>query len=191
MNGKDIVTIIISVLALAISGLTAWLTLLRKGQLVMTQPTPLLLAYDNAIAKVSFYSMMYSTAFRGQVIESLYVILRQSGQQHIFNKWVYTSDSIAYAAGCYVKPEGIAQNHQIFTSDNNFIFRTGSLEVDIYANQARREKPTLMKSLNITIPENMKDACSDKLKGVIFEWESDKCVYSPKAVLNQNELFEK
>ena len=111
---KENISLIISAFALGISTLTAWLTLLKKGKLKMTQPTPLLLGYEKGKAKISFYTMLYSSAFRGQVVENMYITFKQNNKKYLFNKWVYAQDSYAYASGCYVKPEGIAQNHQLF-----------------------------------------------------------------------------
>jgi hypothetical protein len=56
---KDIISLILSTVAITISAITAWLTLFKKGKLKMTQPTPLLLGYEKGKAKISFYTMFY------------------------------------------------------------------------------------------------------------------------------------
>lgn len=76
----SIIALVISALALAISFLTAWLTLLRRGTVKMTQPTQIFFGYDKSRddderpwPKVFLRTLLFSTAKRGVVIENLYV----------------------------------------------------------------------------------------------------------------------
>lgn len=170
-------SLIISALAFGLSALTAWLTLLRKGKLKVTQPTPLLLGYENNKAKISFYAMLYSTAFRGQIIENMHIVLKQNNKNFLFNKWVYAQDSKAYASGCYIKPEGIPQNHQFFTSDVNYVFQPGKIEIEIYVHLPTSKKTNLLRSIKLEIPKDFKTDCENKMKGLMFEWEPDKLKY--------------
>src|SRR5437588_12626809 len=62
----------ISCLALLVSGITAWLTFFRKGELVMTQPTVVFFGpdgsrFDSDKNKIYLRTLLYSTAKRGQV----------------------------------------------------------------------------------------------------------------------------
>lgn len=186
---KETINTIISTLALGISVLTAWLTLLRKGKLKMTPPTPLLLGYEEGKAKISFFTMLYSSAFRGQVVESMYVILKQDGKKHLFNRWAYVYESHAYASGCYVKPEGVAQNHQFYILDYNFIFQPGKVQIDIYARLAPKKKDALLKTIQLQIPIEKKSECENKIKGIMFEWEPDKKNYSLRIDKNPEETM--
>src|SRR6267154_3325079 len=84
----------ISCLALLVSGITAWLTFFRKGQLVMTQPTVVFFGpdgsrFDSDKNKIYLRTLLYSTAKRGQVLESLHVSLHRNESKQNFNIWVY------------------------------------------------------------------------------------------------------
>lgn len=69
------ISLAVSVLALAISGLTAWLTLLRKGTVLMTQPTVIFFGPDGGPKsdephwKVYLRALLYATSKRGRIVE--------------------------------------------------------------------------------------------------------------------------
>ena len=189
----DIFSLVFSSIAIFLSGLTAWLTLFRKGKLKMTKPTPILLCYEKGNAKISFYTMFYSTAFRGQLIESIYILFEQNKKYISFNKWGYDSEGQVFTSGLYIKPEGIAQNHQFYTSDKHFSFQPGVLKINIYANLANKKNPIKLESIPLRIPVENEADCKDKTKGFMFEWESDRNSYLLRIDVNAerflNETF--
>jgi hypothetical protein len=69
-------SLIISVLALLVSIITAWLTLFRRGNLRMTQPLLVGFLYEQDQPKVFFRAMLYATGKRGHIVESLYLRVR-------------------------------------------------------------------------------------------------------------------
>ncbi len=96
----------IAVLALVGTAYTAWLTLLRRGAVRMTQPTVVFFGPDGGRAdrapkpKVFLRTLLYSTADRGQVLENMYVVLRRGAESTTFSIWVYGDQSLARGAGC-------------------------------------------------------------------------------------------
>jgi len=180
MKVIDLLAIIISTLAFFVSSLTAWLTFFKRGKLKMTQPTPFLLNYENKNAKISFFTVLYCSAFRGLVVENMYIILRQNNRKQSFNRWVYKKESQALASGCFVNPEGMAQNHQFYCSDENFKFETGHLiRFEIYATIVAKNKPIFLKSIVIKVPSSFTDSDARR-NGIMFEWEPDKREYCIK-----------
>src|SRR5438105_3003152 len=75
-------TLAISCFALGVSGLTAWLTFFRKGRLAMTQPTTVFFGPDgrnfDGDSKVYLRTLLYCTAKRGYVLESLHLSLQRN-----------------------------------------------------------------------------------------------------------------
>src|SRR5436309_13396939 len=94
-----IVPIIISSLALIVSATTAWITLLRKGTVRMTQPTVIYFGPDGGAdkedvdRKVFLRTLLYSTSKRGPIVESMFVRLRRGGPLPTFNIWTYAYDA--------------------------------------------------------------------------------------------------
>ena len=69
------IAIIVSALALTVSALTAWFTLLHRGDLRMTKPTVVFFGpdgghHDKPHLKVFLRTLLYSTSRRGQTVES-------------------------------------------------------------------------------------------------------------------------
>lgn len=76
----DPISITISALALGVSTVTAWFTLLRRGTIKMTQPTVIFFGPDNPrsneegpLPVVYLRTLLFSTSKRGRVIECMYV----------------------------------------------------------------------------------------------------------------------
>ena len=94
-----IIGLAISILALAVSAVTAWITLFRRGRILMTQPTVIYFGPDGSRfgikprhRKVFFFTLLYSTGKRGQIIENMFVSLRRGETRQNFNVWVYGDD---------------------------------------------------------------------------------------------------
>ncbi len=95
----DIVTLVISILALLISGFTAWLTYFNRGKVYMTTPSMIVFAYDyrqqytKFEPKIMIRSLIFSTGERGQVIEALYARLRYHTTEELFPVWGVNADN--------------------------------------------------------------------------------------------------
>jgi len=124
----------ISVLALAISGITLWLSHLRRGRLVMTRPAVIFFGPDGGdkgISKVFLRSLLYSTAKRGVVLEYLFVRISRGETRQNFSIWVYGEKDLARGSGLIIGQEGVATNHHFLTpSDvNEFSFDAGEYKL--------------------------------------------------------------
>src|SRR5215210_1514775 len=108
----ETISIVISCLALTVSGITAWLTLFRKGAVKMTQPTVIFFGPDmDGEPKVFLRTLLYCTAKRGQILESMFVRVRRFESSQTFNIWVYGDGPLARGSGLYVGQEGVTCNH--------------------------------------------------------------------------------
>jgi hypothetical protein len=98
-------TVGVSLLALFISGVTLWLSHIRRGSLKMTRPTVVFFGPDGGeqgISKIFLRTLLYSTAKRGVVLENLYVRLRRGETQQNFNIWVYGEKDLARGSGLFI-----------------------------------------------------------------------------------------
>src|SRR5205085_1280179 len=90
----------------------AWLTLFRRGIVKMTQPTVIFFGPDmGSEPKVFLRTLFYSTARRGQIVESMFVRVRRFESSQTFNIWVYGDKSLTRGSGLYVGQEGVTCNH--------------------------------------------------------------------------------
>ena len=115
----------ISLLALAVSVTTAWLTLFRRGTIRMTQPTVVFFGPDGPAGspKVFLRTLLYSTAKRGQIVENMFVKLRRRQSLQTFNIWVYCDGPLARGSGLFVGDSGITCNHHFLLPKDGTDFK--------------------------------------------------------------------
>jgi len=83
---------IMAVIAFFVSLFTLWFTTLRRGTVRSTHPSFIAFRYDFVgkklpQAKIFFRSLLFSTGKRGQVIESLFLRVREGSRQEEFSFW--------------------------------------------------------------------------------------------------------
>ena len=185
----DPISLGVSVGALATSGATAWLTLLRPGQLRMTRPTlfyfgpdgPSPVEKNRGGPKVFIRMLLYSTAKRGNVIENMYVTVRRGETRQNFNVWVYReSGSLSRGSGLFVDQEGVALDHHFLlpADGTTFPFYPGEYMVDVYAKLVRAAKPHLLGSVAARLPDSVAKEAETSGGGVFFDWGPDLGAYN-------------
>lgn len=175
------VSILISVLALVISGLTAWFTLLRRGIIRMTQPTLVFFGPDgqNGPPKVFLRTLLYSSAKRGQIVENMFVRLHRSESAQNFSIWVYGDSSLSRGSGLFVGENGVTCNHHFLLPKNGsrFEFLSGEYTVETYASLVGRKKPILLNEIRLNVLPEQAEAMKMKNAGVFFDWGPDAGTY--------------
>lgn len=170
-------SIIISLIALAISSLTAWLTWFHRGKLKMTQPSFIYFGPDQSTSvKVNFRALVYSTAKRGQLIETMFLKLRHNGEVRSFNLWVYgPTKSLVRGGGLFVGYEGVAENHHFLPSAEGpeYQFSTGDYTLEVYASVVNSGHPILLQKIMLNIDEGEEMVMLDAQAGLYFDWNED------------------
>jgi hypothetical protein len=184
----DPVTVTISVLALAVSSTTAWLTLFRRGTLKMTQPTVIYFGPDvpragddNPRPKVYLRTLLFSTSKRGRVIESMHVSLARNETHQTFNIWVHGDDKLVRGSGLFVGESGVAANHHFLTprDGNAFQFSEGQYHLYIYARLLGDRSPKLLFSQELQVAPDVAAALKEPGTGLYFDWGADSSRYLP------------
>src|SRR5580658_10281039 len=138
----DPASLTISVLALGVSSVTAWLTLFRRGTVKMTQPTVIFFGPDiprvsgrPQLPKVFLRALLFSTSKLGRVIECMYVALWRNETRQNFNVWVYGDERLVRGSGLFVGETGVEANHHFLTpqDENSFRFTEGRYTLDVFA----------------------------------------------------------
>ncbi len=178
----EIVSISISIVALAVSVMTAWFTLLRRGTVRMTKPTIVFFGPDGvshngvpAKSKVFLRSLVYSTGKRGHIIESMFVTLRRGETRQTFNIWVYGDDNLARGSGVYVGETGVVCNHHFLLPEDGtrFEFLAGDYQLDVYAALVGRSVSLHLCSVHLTIDMQAGTQLKDAECGIYFDWGQD------------------
>lgn len=194
----------ISCLALFISGITAWLTFFRKGKLVMTQPTVVFFGPDGSMFesgknKIYLRTLLYSTAKRGQVLESLHVSLRRNESKQNFNIWVYgDKGNLKRGSGLFVAQEGVTFDHHFLLPEDgaNFEFRSGAYNLVVYAKLVGERTAKELMAIDLAISGSQAIRLSDPNTGIYFDWGPDQQSYHahldtrPEKELSMEQLIE-
>ena len=178
----------ISVLALCISAVTAWLTLFRRGTVKMTQPTVIFFGPDNPTSrdeppppKVFLRTLLFATAKRGRVVESMHVALSRNETQQNFNIWVYGDEKLVRGSGLFVGETGIAVNHHFLAprDGSSFRFTEGRYRMDVFAQLLGDGDRTLLFSQTLEISPEIAAQLSGPERGLYFDWGPDSSRYLP------------
>lgn len=183
----DPISITVSVLALAVSTLTAWLTLFRRGTVKMTQPTVIFFgpdtprsAEDLPLPKVYLRTLLFSTSKRGRVIESMHVALSRNETHQNFNIWVHGYDEkLVRGSGLYVGETGVAANHHFLTprDGSSFRFTEGHYRMDVFAHLLGDKERILLFSQTLDISREVAALLEEPGAGLYFDWGPDSSRY--------------
>jgi hypothetical protein len=184
----DPITTTISVLALAISSVTAWLTLFRRGTIKMTQPTVIYFGPDRghwkerrAPPKVYLRALLFATAKRGRVIQSMHVTLARNEASQTFNIWVHGDDKLVRGSGLFVGETGVAANHHFLAPPDgtSFSFVEGTYRLELFAQLLGAPKPKKLLSQRLSISREIAAALVEPRAGLYFDWGPDSAQYLP------------
>jgi hypothetical protein len=184
----DPASVTISVLALAVSSVTAWLTLFRRGTVKMTQPTVIFLGpdtprarEDTPLPKVFLRTLLFSTSKRGRVIESMHVALSRNETHQNFNIWVYGDEKLVRGSGLFVGETGLAANHHFLTprDGSGFRFTEGRYRLEVFAHLLGDKEKIRLFSQTLEISAETGTALAPPSAGLYFDWGPDSSRYLP------------
>lgn len=184
-----LIGLIVSVVALCVSVFTAWLTLLRRGKIRMTQPTVIYFGPDGGgepdrqrSNKVFLRALLYSTAARGQIIESMYLRLRRGETTQNFNIWVYgEGQANQRGSGLFVPQAGVSTNHHFLLPRDGaqFEFAVGHYFLEVFAVLAGSETPKSLFSTQLELDREIVQQLESPEHGIYFDWGPDARRYDP------------
>lgn len=171
-----LIPLLISVISLVLSGVLAWLTLLRRGTLGMTQPMLIGFLHEAEQPKIFFRAMLYATGKRGHIVEALYLKVRQGEKTQTFNFWMYgEAKELKIGSGLRVGEDGASFNHHFLPpmSDSSFAFLAGEYTIEAYAKILNRRAPVRLSRVGLSLSGELAAALLDRAKGVLFTWSPE------------------
>ncbi|WP_299491284.1 hypothetical protein [uncultured Shewanella sp.] len=180
-----ILGLLFSCVALIISAFTAWATFFNKGKLLMTRPVLIFFGPDISPLKsnrnkVYLRTLLYSSAKRGNVIESLYLSLQRNETKQNFNVWAYGErGSLKVGSGLYVPEEGVTFDHHFVLPEDggSFEFMQGEYKLCVFAKLVNKKSPQKLSEIELVISENQAEELSKDNSGIFFNWGPEKQSY--------------
>jgi hypothetical protein len=180
-----LLALMVSFLALAVSAFTAWLTLLRKGELWMTRPTVIYFGPDGGSKaeappeKIFLRTLLYSTGKRGHIIENMFVRLHRGETRQNFNVWAYGDKDLSRGSGLFVPETGFATNHHFLLPPDgtSFQFSTGRYVLEVFVTEVGASGPRLLCTVSLEITPEHYQAFNQPGHGLYFDWGPDAARY--------------
>jgi len=185
----SIIAIAISATALAVSLITMWVTLFRRGALKMTQPTTVMFGPDgerlDGDSKVYLRALLYSTAKRGHVIENMFIRLSRGEHRQSFPIWVLGDERLARGSGLFVGEQGVVANHHFLLAPDSekYIFRAGAYRLEVFARLVGETEPTKLWSSELAISNEEAAKLAQPNCALYFDWgpDSDRYISTVKS----------
>jgi hypothetical protein len=167
-------SLIISIIALTISGATFWLTKIKKGIVKMTRPTVIYFGPDGGgqdHKKVFVRTLLYSSSDKGQYIQNMYVRLQRGESVQNFNVWVYDDKGLVRGSGLFISKQGIACNHHFLLPKDgtNYDFLTGDYIVQVFV-ETVHDRPRKIFEQKLFLNKTQEEEMKDKKVGAYFDW---------------------
>jgi hypothetical protein len=184
----DPLSITISGLALAVSSVTAWLTLFRRGTVKMTQPTVIFFGPDtprhhseNPLPKIYLRTLLFATSKRGRIIESMHVAVFRNETHQISISGVYGDNKLVRGSGLFVGETGVALNHHFLTPSDgsSFRFSEGHYRLEVFAHLLGDRTPKRLFLQTLEISQEIAASLNQPGAGLYFDWGPDSSRYLP------------
>lgn len=151
----------------------------------MTQPSAIFFgpdgpSFEGPKNKVYLRTLLYSTAKRGHVLESLYLSLHRNETKQNFNIWVYgEKGDLKRGSGLFVPQEGVTFDHHfLLPADGaNFVFLEGRYKLTVCARLVGQTSSIELMTIDLSIGETQAAALAQSRTGVFFDYGPDQQSY--------------
>lgn len=154
---KDVITILISVASLLLSGYAIWVAQFNHGRLKMTQPTLLCLKreFPGARPKIFLRTCLFTTGTKGHVIENMFLNVRQGHGTYKFDFWGHTENhKLTLGSGLFVGSTGVVSDHHFNPRENfcdDFLFIDGEYFIEVFATIVGRKRSEKLMDLTFNV----------------------------------------
>jgi hypothetical protein len=144
----------------------------------MTMPTTIFFGPDvsrgseTSSPKIYLRVLLYGTAKRGRVIESLFVELTRNESKQTFPVWVYGDAQLVRGSGLMVGENGISTNHHFLTLRDgaDYQFGEGTYQLEVFAKLLNVKTPKRLLSQRLEITAEHATQLKRPHTGVYFDW---------------------
>ena len=175
--------LVFSAISVVVAVTSAWLTLWRSGKLRMTRPTFIAFVDDEETSdgpKVFLRSLLFSSAKKGHVVNTMYVRLRRGETSQTFNVWTHGErGENSRGSGLFVGPEGVALNHHFCLpkDGSTYPFLAGEYALDVFATLVGSDQPVRLDTIKLLLTPAHSEATKSGRSAVYFDWGADQAAY--------------
>lgn len=171
---------------------------------MMTQPTVIFfgpdgILYNSDNCKIFLRTLLFSTAKKGQVLESLHVSIQRNESKQNFNIWVYgEKGDLKRGSGLFVPQEGVVYDHHFLLPKDgaDFKFFEGKYKLIVYAKLVGKTQTMKLSTIDLYLSQSHAGELAKPNVGLFYDWGPDQQSYyahidtKPPADPRMNELYE-
>lgn len=138
--------------------------------------------HEGESPKIVIRSMLFSTAHRGNVVESMHATLQRETMTLTLAFWGYGESTVLQrGGGLYVGREGIALYQHFTTLPANYAHRfyPGPHTIRFFASELGKNGPQCLIEEKIELTEEMVKLLNEKSGGIMFNWHPQDSRYLP------------
>jgi hypothetical protein len=170
----------VSVIALVVSLFTAWFTIFRRGAVLSTHPSFVSFSYDFSTgqqpwAKVFLRNLLFSTGKRGQVIESLFLRVREGSRVAEFSFWGYGDKDLIRGSGLFIPESGLATNHHFnpLSREPLFLFSSGTYTLELMTKLVGQPSLVSLCSIELEVTDSPFGSTIPHDAAIYFNWSAE------------------
>ncbi|MEO7032865.1 MAG: hypothetical protein ABI548_03455 [Polyangiaceae bacterium] len=138
---------------------------------------------DDARQKVYLRTLLYATAIRGVIVESMYVRVKRGESSQNFSSWHFGVERPAKGSGMFVDKAGVIANHHfVMPPDGHYVFLPGRYTLDVHATLPGKKDGPPLHSATIELTAALAKSLEDPDNGVYFDWGPDSNAYHGRVV---------
>lgn len=185
---KDFITSLPGLIGFGLSMFTLWASQFRRGDLRMTRPTLICFKreWPRGDAKIFLRSLLFSTASRGRVVESMFLKVHHPHGVTVFDFWGHTdSGKLTLGSGLFVGQNGIACDHHFNPngSAEDFQFWPGDYRIDVFVSLVLSTKPKYLVSLSVALTNDGSVEIEQFEDGAVyFRWNAEALKYDAELI---------
>lgn len=154
----------------------------------MTQPAVIFVGPDaprhkggRPLPKIYLRALLFATAKRGCVIESMHATLQRNESHQTFNIWAHGDERLVRGSGLFVGETGLAANHHFLIPNDGsaFQFLSGTYRLNVYVRLLGVFRQRLLFSHELTISPELADSLIESGSGIFLDWGPDSSRYLP------------
>lgn len=151
----------------------------------MTQPTVVYFGPDGSRSgdgphlKVFLRTLLYATAKRGCIVESMFIRLRRAETTQNFNVWVYGEERLSRGSGLFIPDAGVTTNHHFLLpfGGTTFTFLPGAYTIELFASVVGESAARRLTSIQLSVTPEQSVELAKPERGLYFDWSPDATDY--------------
>lgn len=185
----NFLTLAVALIALALSAWNFWLTQLRRGRVLLTQPTIFFFGWDRQgdhhMPKIMFRSALFSSGNKGRILESMYVLVKTVDGQFEFPFWGYDDGKgMVRGSGLFVGPTGHVAYHHFnpLNDEHNFAYSGTNYDIEVWAKVFSQNGNILLGKYQFCLEDsNLATELAHGESGVLWSWSPQEQKYYPES----------